>query len=466
VARSTVDELLDLVTDAARLWRRHVWAMGAWFSLGVVGQAAGLVASAELGASSPTLATVAFVLGVVATLVALVLMIHTVEPSLRTPAALDPDPAGLTEHRIPARVLVREGRLEVVAAAVGPLLAVYAVWGFVDDEVRALYATNYRLLGLDPQDFSIGFEADRLRFYLVLAVVVWLVRQALRLVTARRPLLVLRLAGVLAEALWVFGVFALLVIFVRAARDWLSTRVAWAALQQGWQTLLAALPDWSLPFGLTLPRALDRLLTLVTGTLLPGAWHALVLPLVWLALTATVLGWRELGSGELIARTPLGGRLAGRRLPGGRRTRAVASLLTADLRTKYLPVLEALQLVARAGPAFVGVYLLLATVLAALQSWFVVALTVLLGPRSAAASLATDPTSTLVTGLIFTPLSIALYAAGFDRALAAAGQVEPAGRRGAGRVSEVRRVRGRTRPRAGRRPTTAASAPGTRTTPG
>ncbi len=458
-----LDELLGLAGETARLWRRHVWALGTWFCLGTALHTGGLVASAKLGATHPVIATVVFVLGVVATLVSLVLMIHTAQPSLRAPAALDPDPERLTERRIPGRVLVREGRLEVVTAVVGPFLAVYAVWGFVDDQVTELFGTNYRLLGLDPQSFSIGFTTDRLHFYLVLAVVVWVLRQVLRLVQARRPSVMLQLVGVLAEAVWVFGVFALLIIVGRLVRVWLRERVVYAALAEGWQRLLAALPDWPLPFGLTVPRALGRLVTELTATVLPGAWQALVLPLVWLALTATVLGWRNLGSGELLARTPLAGRLSGRRVPAGRRTRTVVALLTSDLRTKYLPVLEALQLVARTGPAFVGAYLLLATAITCLQAWFDILVTLVLGPRSAAASLATDPASVLVSGLLFTPVAIALYAAGFDRALAVAGGVEL---HDAGFGVTGSRVTAPPAGRSGPRPTTAASPAGTRTPPG
>lgn len=35
-------------------------------------------------------------------------------------------------------------------------------------------------------------------------------------------------------------------------------------------------------------------------TLLPGLSQAVLLPLLWLALTATALGWREVSSGEVV----------------------------------------------------------------------------------------------------------------------------------------------------------------------
>ena len=106
----------------------------------------------------------------------------------------------------------------------------------------------------------------------------------------------------------------------------------------------------------------------------------------------------------------------------------LAALATDDLRTKYLPVLQALRLVARAGPRFVGVYLVLATVLTAAQAAFDIAVTVLVGPRGVDTALLVDPFAVLVSGLVFTPVAIALYAAAFDEALTAALRRSPPGR--------------------------------------
>ncbi len=80
------------------------------------------------------------------------------------------------------------------------------------------------------------------------------------------------------------------------------------------------------------------------------------------------------------------------------------------------------------------------------------------GPRSVAASLLTDPVAILVSGLVFTTVSIALYAAAFDAALAAT--TRPSG------TSVQAEVSGGT-PSPGRPAApTAANAPGRRTGPG
>lgn len=448
-------ELWSLVRTTGRLWRRTWWQTGAWFCLGWAVHTLGLLASARLGAAHGALALVAFVVGVVATLVALVLMIHAVEPHLRTAAGPPSDPGALSAAHVPGQVFARERAVDVVASAVGPFLAVYAVWGFVDDQVRALFATNYAVQGLGGVlNFSLNLSPDRWRFFAAAAALAWVAKQVLALLTAHGRRRGLALLGILAEALWVFSLFAVALIATRAGLDWLRTRAAWVGLQDGWLGLLGLLPDWRLPFGLTVPQALDGAVDLLVGTVVPGAWTAVALPLVWLALTATVLGWREFGGAGALAGTRLERPAA--RLVLGRRTRVLAALATDDLRTKYLPVLQALRLVGRAGPRFVGVYLVLATVLTAAQAVFDIAVTVLVGPRGVGTALLVDPFAVLVSGLVFTPVAIALYAAAFDEALTAALH----------RTPSVAGVTAAPPAGSGRPPATAASGPGRRSGPG
>ena len=249
-------ELGRLIRASAQLWRSHFWAMGSWFCLGFAVHTVGLLLSAELGARHGTLAMLVFVVGVVATLVALVLMIHSCEGSLRAPAQIQPDATALAQLRIPAQLFRSERRAEVVAATVGPFLAVYAVWGFVDDQIADLFASNYAVQGLGGiTNFSISFDIDRLRFYLLLAAAAWVLRAAVAAVVSRRSLLPLVLGGIVLEAMWVFSLFAVLVIVFRSARAWLRTRAAWVGVQDGWRNVLGWLPDWRLPFDLTLPQA-------------------------------------------------------------------------------------------------------------------------------------------------------------------------------------------------------------------
>ena len=148
-----------------------------------------------------------------------------------------------------------------------------------------------------------------------------------------------------------------------------------------------------MPFDLTLPEALHALVEWLTRTLVPGVWTAVLLPLMWLALTAVVFGRREID-----ARTVAAGTLAevahDRLVPRWRTGRwrsllhRAGLLVTGDLRTKYLPVLHAFRLLWATGPAFLAAYLVVATAVETARSWAILSLARLLGPRDPSVALA------------------------------------------------------------------------------
>ncbi len=404
-------EVVTLADSAFQLIRRRGWLLCLWFCLGWTGHEIGLFVSALLGADHAVIANLVFVLAVIIKLASLVLMVHVLRPALRL-ATISPGAAGA----VPGQVYAQERTLDVVTSAVGPFLAVYAVWGFVDDEVQALFVSNYLLQGLGGVDqWSIGLDNERLPFYLGLAVGGWLLRAGVRLVQRRRSSAAAAVVGILAEGLWAFSGFVVLLIVFRAVKTWLRDRVIWADLTGVANRFLDLLPDLTLPFGPTV-----RELASQAVTVLPGAVSTIfLLPLMWLALAATVYGWRDYRAEDVVAGTRVQSRfqrLAGQPAGSGRRLLLFA---TADLRTKYLPVAQALRLIGRAGPRFVGAYLLLATVVAAAENLVSIGLSLLVGPQTQAMNLLIDPLQSLLIGLIATVTSVALYAAGFDRAVTA-----------------------------------------------
>ena len=195
------------------------------------------------------------------------------------------------------------------------------------------------------------------------------------------------------------------------------------------------LPDLSLPFDLTLPRVVAAAGHWFWHSLLPGVGTAILLPLVWLALTATVFGWQQRSARDLVAGTPIEGhatrvteRLSRRRHTASWRAgRRSLDILTADLRTKYLPVVDALRLVVRAGPRFLGAYLVLATLLATLQD--IVRSADRCRHRPAERRRLARHRAHQRSGrdLVFTTLSVALYVAAVDRVFAeVSGRTRPA----------------------------------------
>ena len=399
----TATEGIRLLVAAADLWWSRLPTLVAVFSLGFGLHLLGLSVSVRLGSAHPVLGTLVFVLAVLAKVGALVIMLWVCRP-----------PSD------------RESALDVAALAIGPFLAVYAVWGLVEDEVYALFSANIAVSGLGGTDeWSINLRW--LRFYLVLAVVVWVLRQLVGRLAQARPHRPLLLLGVVLEGVWTFASALALLAGLGRAIDWLSSRAVWRGLVDLWYALLATLPEIRLPFDLTLPEALADATSWLAGTLLPGFWSAVLLPLVWLALTAVVYGYRDLEAHVVSAgsiwdvarRRPGGRRTSGRRTPGRWSTmlRQIAVVATADLRTKYLPVASALRMLWATGPRFLAAYLVLATLVETTRAWAVLGLARLLGPRDPYVALAWSWAEDLVVGCVFTTAAVAVYAAAARRAL-------------------------------------------------
>lgn len=423
-----VNELRSLASEAGLVWARFFTRMGFWFCLGFAVQLGANLLSVRLGAQYNVVATVVFVVGLIASVIALILMIHACEPALRTVARVRDSDISLAPGTpsVPDQVFRHEPVLDVLAMTVGPFLAVYAVWGLVDDEVSWLFVINVALTGLGGvNEWSVNLQW--VTFYVVLALIAWLLRQLVALVARRTGRVWLLAPAVLLEGLWVVGSFLALFAVGRQGLEWLEGRAVWQGARQLWFDFLEWLPEIVLPFDLTLPEAVAAAAEWVWSSLLPGFALAVLLPLMWLALTATVFGWREFTGRDVLEGTVA--QASARRWqeelsrressPAWALVIRASRLLTGDLRTKYVPVASAFRLVLRAGPRFVGAYLLLAATLSAGQRFLELGVDWVIGPQAQGPFLARVAFTDLAVSLLFATVSTALYVAAFDRVLAA-----------------------------------------------
>lgn len=391
-------EAIRLLVDAAALWWHRLLPLVTVYLFGEALHLLGLSLSVRIGSQRPVVATVVFVVAVLVRVGSLVLMLWLCRPS--------------DDH---------EQALDVAAAAIGPFLAVYAVWGLVDDEVYGLFAANIAVGGFGGVDeWSVNLQW--LTLYVVLALVAWALRQVVGTVTGRRPRRPLLLVGVLLEGIWTFASALALLAGIGRLADWLTSRAVWQGLLTGWYGFLSVLPELRLPFELTLPDAVADLVGWLAGTLVPAVWSAVLLPLVWLALTAVVFGWRRMDARTLVSGTALDAahrdlltRTGATRL--GRLLHAGWLLLSTDLRTKYLPVLQAFRLLWASGVWLLAAYLVLATALDTARAWASLGVARLLGPRDPYVSLTWGWLEDLVTAVPFTTAAVALYAATTRRVL-------------------------------------------------
>lgn len=399
---STPDELRRLTAGTLRLWRRSWPEVAGWWSLGWAIQLAAMLASVLLGRFASELALVVFILGPLGLVAGLVLGLHA------TGTQLDFQPLHFGSRT----------RQQVLAASLPAVLGVYALWGLTDDSVRQLFALNHALYGLNIDVWSVNLA--RVWSYLALAAGAWLVRRGLALLPVQgHP--VRAWAGALLEGLWVFASFLAIAAAGGQLTSWWRTRAVAVALGQAWQSFLGWLPDWSLWWEVTLPEAVAEGAELIVTTVIPGFLDAVLLPLVWLALAALVLGWddftrRPVADSEAARRVAAAAGTQWRRL--GPLRRPLAALST-DLREKYLPLLHAVRLVWRTGPAFMAAYLLLMALIRSLGEWAWVGARSLLPDWDETAELMFQFVGGFGHGLVFTTLLLAGYAFGFDRCLGA-----------------------------------------------
>ncbi|MFW6597240.1 hypothetical protein ACQBAU_05060 [Propionibacteriaceae bacterium Y2011] len=423
----TIREVLLLTAATGRLWLRGLGPLVAWFCVGWALRQLGTYGSAALGGTRPWLSILVFVVGVVCYVISLVLMINSLEPRLAVlprverRQAAGATPAGLLV--VPDSVFELSSARTVLVTAIGPFLAVYALWGLVDDEVRELFTVNvirHSLFG--TAEWSINMQ--NWQTYAVMAVIAWLLRVACSAAARRFDLSWLSPVAMVADGVFVFTSFLGLTRIVSDATDWLHTRTAWVETMQLWRGLIELLPEVTFPYGLTLPDLVQAAAHRFWVDVVPGFAQLVLLPLMWLALTALVFGWRD------FERSVVGTRAEGAartltRLPAP--LRRFTWLATGDLRDKYIPVFRSLQLVWLAGPRFLGAFLVVSAVVTALQRLVETGLLQLRGPVPLAEALLTTPTIDLVQGLLGTTVAMALYGAAFDRCIGSVTGTDPDG---------------------------------------
>ena len=410
----TLTELRWLIRATGSLWWRRLPVLGMWFCLGWVGRELTTQIAVLLGANLVA-ATLFLVAGMLIWVVGIVFMVHGVadEVSALRPTGASPVAEPLSRKR-------------VLLDAVLPFLAVYAVWGLTEEHVQRAFNANIAFHGVDVANFSITFAAWQL--YLAIAVVAWIAQAILTPILSGR-------GGLGAATLMTFlrgtsiltafmGVSQLLVRLL----NWSMGRQFWYWGAEAWHRFIELLPDWQLPWQLSLPETVRAAASTLWTTLAPGLLEAVALPLVWLALIAMVFGWSDLGATltpgrlatragalqERIGRTRLASRLteAERLSPAGAARAWFANQID-DLR----PAVQALRLVMRSGWWFLAAYLVLGAFIRALDLWLRQGVMWLVGSRPFAETMRYLPVVELGAEFVSWTLAVALYVVAFDRAL-------------------------------------------------
>lgn len=412
-----VVEIAALMQGAGRLWLRKLPELGTWFCLAWAGREAGLMAAVLFGANLVP-AMICFVASMLVWVICLVMMLHSLTGGLISfrQAAADPSVP-------PIRPMSRR---EVLLEAVIPFLAVYAVWGLTEDQVQRAFGANMAFYNMDTASFSITFAAWQL--YLAIAVGVWVAQGVAGLWLRGRGGLPAALLMTALRGTAILTAFIGLDTAATRAYNWLLGRQVWEWGRQLWQGFLDALPNWRLPMDLTLPEAISKAASGFWGYVVPGFFEAVLIPLIWLALTAMLVGWRDFTHGVANGRlasalTTQAQRVRNTKLGGGL-SRATASSPLGLIRygvqqqlEDLLPAVQALRLLLRSGLGFLGAYLVVGAAARGLEGWLYSAVMWSMGPINYAVTLGYLWLVELFAMFFAWTLAACVYLTAFDRAM-------------------------------------------------
>lgn len=433
----TTKEIWLLGRDSVRLWWRFLPQLGFWFCLGLLSRELGMVASTVLSDRRWQLEvvddsalfwgfrmaeTLVFVVGLIGWVICLVLMIASTRPGLRAVSS------GQLAEVVPGGLAPARNRRELLLDAVPAFLAVFAVGGFAEEQIEALFQANLITFGGRFSSFSVSM--GDWEGYLVLAGIAGLLALALRPLLRRRSVgaamvrLGLKSITVLAGFLGIKGGLAVVTV-------WLMGRRVWQWGEIVWRGFLDALPDWRIWRDLALPDVVVEASRYFWNSIVSGLIESVALPLLWLALAATVFGWHDFRHGVRATGREQAMLDASRRLVrgSGLGPGQLAQRWVINQAEDYLPTLQALRLILRAGIRFAGAFVVVMAVVSTLRAWQAYLVDWALGPLELPAS-AFLAIFYQIADLPLQALWVAVLACAFDRALrvlAAPAGVDPIG---------------------------------------
>ncbi|MFY1690826.1 hypothetical protein [Plantactinospora sp. WMMB782] len=353
---AAVLESVAVLGTSLRLLVRHWPVLFALYFAGAAAREFVVLGAVQVSKVNGILGLLVVVLGPIATLTALVLMLRALRPSLPWLSAATSDPPGPSVVGAPAgdgghQTGRRRRLVDHLGSALVPFLAVYASWGYLQQDFSDYF---YRIfvdaylsdaaIFTNPDQVAVDAER-RVPLDITSAIVaVVAVAVVLRWLLGRwqeRPGMGwLGIPGAYVEIVWISVVAGTIAQVQDPLWQWLLERRVVVWLLDGWHALVDQLGPLSGPV-----RAATTVLVGAAGSV----QVAVVVPLAWLTVGAVVYGHRLTppppGAGDPVERATR----RWRALP--RPVRAVGTSLGADLRERFGPMVHGLRLMARAGLA-------------------------------------------------------------------------------------------------------------------
>ncbi|MEO3924476.1 hypothetical protein ABGB07_11540 [Micromonosporaceae bacterium B7E4] len=439
-------EAVAVLGTSLRLLVRHWPVLFALYFAGAAAREFVVLGAVQVSKINGVLGMLVVVLGPIATLTALVLMLRALRPSLPwlSAATTETTDIGTTEAAGVAEAAEwgtwpvadpggrpprRKTLLDHLGSALVPFLAVYASWGYLQEDLTDyLYEVFVDTYLADAAIFTdpgqVAENADRrmpldvtgaiLAVVAVAVVLRWLLGKW----QERSRMGWLGIPGAYVEVIWISVVATTVAQAQDPLLQWLQERRIVVWLLDAWNALVDQLGPLSGPV-----RAAGAFLVGAAGSV----QVAIVVPLAWLAVGAVVYGHRltppppsEADLTERAARR-------WRALP--RPVRAVGANLGADLRERFGPMVHSLRLMARAGLAPMLFFCLAFLLAQTAREWLWEAERMIIGGRDLESVwMPLSGRLTLLNDAVGTVLLACLLGAAVDRVL----RIQPPPASGAG----------------------------------
>lgn len=422
----TFREFRSLIAAAARLGVERLPGIATTLFLGWVGRELFILLSVLLS-TRHVLSALAFTTAMVVWVIGLVLALRAAQTG-RSSYVVAEGSAAVDVHASTHTI----SRRRVLVEAVVPFLVVYSAWGLTEEHIQRVFTANIVHYGTEAQQYSITFAQWPL--YLTIAGVAWALQAVVELTLRDRGGLPVGIGRALLRGTFILTAFLGLDSVLTHVISWIRTREVWTWGVTAWEGFLDLLPDWELWWQQTIPELVRDLGAGLWDFVVPGVWTMVLLPIVWLALTATIVGWHDVG--DALAPGRITGRLA-RNRERFRTTRAGRAIDAATGRSPLrvlgswvasqvddiVPVLQALRLLMRSGVPLLAAFLLLGALARSIAPLLESGLFYVLGPQSFADTMRAAPAIGLVSELASWLVQIPLYAVAFERAMARADRV-------------------------------------------
>lgn len=421
--RDVWGEAVGVVAGGARLLAGHWPWLLAIYLLGAAGHGAALWLAVVVSREHETVAGLILPLAPIASLLALILMLRRLAPSLRhatfsTRGEPVVGPSGEGRVRDRGRFT---GRLALVASLLIPFLTLYSTQGYLEEDRQAF--TNAAVVdeifgnaaifhGGSINDHRALIVSSTAALVVVILVTLLIRRLLNQLGLPDRHVAFAIVAGYV-EVFWLFSVASSFDQGKTAIRDWVADRVAVHWVTDHVDAVVGSLGV----FGAPLRAALDAVYGLYASFT-----DVLLVPVAWLVIGAVVFG-------RTLQRRPLGVRPPGRwshRVEAARTrlqtlpapARKVTSDVGKDLKGRFGDLGDALRLLVASGAVVVVLFCLVFFLARYAEYATAEVLRVLVGPRSLDTGLAFAPWVEVVTRGVYTVILVVLVAATVDRVVA------------------------------------------------